>query len=59
MIAFQDEWGYTELIVHAPPLNVLQILILPSVFKQDMMLRTSKAFSMMMFWLESLIFISI
>ena len=33
MIAFQDEWGYTELIVHAPPFNVAQILLLPSVFK--------------------------
>ena len=59
LIAFQEEWGYTELIVHAPPLNILQVLILPSVFKQDMMLRTSKAFSLMMFWLESLIGITI
>lgn len=59
LVAFQEEWGYTELIVHAPPLNLLEVLILPSVFKQDMMLRTSRAFSLMMFWLESLIGITV
>ena len=57
MIAFKDEWGYTELIVHAPPLNMAQVLLLPSVFKQDQMLRAAKAFSMAIFWFESLIYI--
>lgn len=36
-IAFQDEWGYAELIVHPPPYNILLITILPSVLSKHLM----------------------
>ena len=56
MIAFKDEWGYTELIVHAPPLNIPLVFLVPCVFKQDMMLRISSAYSLVNFWFENLVF---
>jgi hypothetical protein len=32
LIAFQDIYGYNELILHAPPINILMLFLLPSVF---------------------------
>ena len=55
-IAMNDEWGYAELLVHPPPINYLTGLILFSVFKDNMMLRASSAFSKLIFWLENLVF---
>ena len=57
MIAFRDEWGYNELIIHAPPLNLGISLLLPCLFKKDMMLRGAHAYSLVNFWLENLVFI--
>lgn len=55
-IAMQDEWGYEELVVHPPPINYLTGLLYLSVFKDNMMLRSSKSFSKVIFWLENLCF---
>ena len=32
LIAFQDTYGYSELVLHSPPLNILILFLLPSVF---------------------------
>ena len=50
----QDEWGYEELVVHPPPVNFLTSLLLLSVFKDNVMLRSSLIFSKVIFWLENL-----
>ena len=31
-IAFKDEWGFSELVIHPPPLNLTLSVLLPSVF---------------------------
>ena len=50
----QDEWGYEELVVHPPPVNFLTSILLLSVFKDNLMLRSSLIFSKVIFWLENL-----
>ena len=54
-IAFQDEWGYAELIVHPPPYNMLLITILPSVINKHMMQASQMVFSRVNFLIENLI----
>lgn len=54
-IAFQDEWGYAELIVYPPPYNMLLITILPSVINKHMMQGAQLVFSRVNFWIENLI----
>ena len=56
-IAFQDQWGYSELIVHPPPLNLGLVTLLPSVVDKNVMQSTSKYFSMLNFWIENLVFL--
>ena len=54
-IAFQDINGYFELILHAPPINILLVSILPSIFAADKMQQAQKVFSVCMFWGENLV----
>ena len=49
----KDEWGYDELVVHPPPINYLTGIIMATVFKDTLMLRTSSAFSKTIFWIEN------
>ena len=42
--------------MHPPPVNYLTCLLLFSVFKDALMLRSSEMFSRMIFWLENLVF---
>ena len=51
----QDDWGYEELVVHPPPINYLTGLLMLSVFKDNLMLRSSTVFSKSIFWLENLL----
>jgi hypothetical protein len=57
-IAFQDEWGYTELLIHPPPVNVTLVVLFPCLLFPNAMLRFSQAFSYSMFWAENLFFIA-
>jgi len=52
-IAFQDEWGYKELIVHPPPYNILLVMILPSVMNKHLMQSSARVFSKFNFWVEN------
>jgi hypothetical protein len=56
-IAFADDGGYTELVVHPPPLNLALIFLLPAVFKKDWMKKYSYLFSKINFWFENIFFI--
>jgi hypothetical protein len=58
MIAFKDEWGYTELIVHAPPTNVFLIFLLPFIFDKHKMKLWAFRYSMVVFWVENVYFIT-
>ena len=40
-IAFKDQWGYSELVVHPPPINYLTGILTIGVFKGNVMLRFS------------------
>jgi hypothetical protein len=57
MIAFKDEWGYTELIVHAPPTNVFLILLVPFIFNKEKMRYWAEKYSKVVFWVENIYFI--
>ena len=56
-IAFKDQWGYSELIIHAPPINLTTLLLLPSVFNQNLMQSSSAVFSKANFWFENIFYI--
>ena len=52
-IAFQDQWGYKELIVYPPPLNVMVLPLLGSVLDKNVMQNTGNLICMMNFWIEN------
>jgi hypothetical protein len=58
IIAFKDEWGYSELVIHPPPINFFLIVLVPSMFAQDAMKRSALMYSQINFWLENLVLLS-
>lgn len=52
--AFLDPHGYAELVVHPPPLNVMNMPILPFAFVPDSFPSKAEVFSKLMFWFENL-----
>jgi hypothetical protein len=57
MLAFETP-TYGELVIHAPPLNIFCILLLPFVAFPKMMEKASKYFSYMMYWIENILYIA-
>ena len=53
-IAFKDLNGYSELIIHAPPINVFLLTLLPFAQNREKMLKYSKLFSKINFWFENI-----
>jgi len=56
-IPMQDKWGYTELVVHPPPMNYISALLLFTVFKNGLMLLFSDVVSKLIFWIENIYYI--
>ena len=56
MIAFKNE-AYGELVLHAPPINILVVLLLPFTPFKKVMPYVSLYFSYFNFWLENLVLI--
>lgn len=54
MIAYTEK-SYGELVLHAPPINILTIIMLPFVPFPTIMPGVAKAFSLMIFWLENIV----
>ncbi|CDW75745.1 UNKNOWN [Stylonychia lemnae] len=52
-----EEPAYGELVLHPPPLSYGCIILLPFVRNRRKMLKLSRLFSMVMFWIENCIFI--
>jgi len=52
-----DPNGYSELIIHPPPLNVFTLFILPCIIKKSLMLRASDVFSKFIFWAENFFYL--
>jgi hypothetical protein len=57
-IAFKDH-EYGEMVLHAPPFNILGIILIPVSFIPDpeTKKKLSMVFSKMVFWLENIIFV--
>jgi hypothetical protein len=51
-----DEWGYSELVMHPPPLNFFTIFLIPCVIRKGLMKRMAELFGKLMFWLENLLY---
>lgn len=56
-IAMLDEHGYSELVIHPPPLNIFTVLLIPCIVKKDLMKKASVLFSKFIFWLENIVYI--
>lgn len=58
-IAMLDTNGYSELVVHPPPINIFTIFIIPCVIKKSLMKKAAECYSKFMFWIENLGYISV
>ena len=56
-VAMLDQNGYSELVIHPPPINVFSFFILPCVVKPSLMKQAADGFSKFMFWFENTIYI--
>ena len=56
-IAFKDLNGYSELIIHAPPINMFLIALLPFLTNKEKILKYSLLFSKVNFWFENIFLI--
>ena len=36
-VAFMNEWGYSELVIHPAPINVFTMIMAPAVFREGTM----------------------
>ena len=57
MIALKEPYGYGQLVVHAPPMNILCIILLPFTPFKTVMPKISNLFSKFIFWLENIVFL--
>ena len=55
----RNKFGYDELILYSAPFNLLTILLYPFLLSKNLMLKVSKKFSILMFWLENIFFIAL
>jgi len=53
----KDQWGYAELVVHSPPLNIFTVFLIPFVVRKSEMKKMSEVFSKFMFWFENVAYI--
>ena len=49
-----DDLSYGQLPVHAPPICLLSLILLPYVFTPDTLRKVSVCYAMLMFWLENI-----
>lgn len=56
-IAMLDPNGYSELVIHPPPINVFVLFILPCIFRKSWMKKGAECFSKFIFWLENVAYI--
>ena len=56
-VAMLDTHGYSELVVHPPPINFFTLFILPAMFRPTMMKKASECFSKFIFWMENVFYI--
>ena len=56
-IAILDKNGYSELILHPPPINLFSLILWPFVIKASVMKKASDCFSKFIFWIENVAYI--
>jgi hypothetical protein len=49
----QDPNGYSELVIHPPPLNILSVVIWPCIIRKSLMKKAAECFSKFVFWVEN------
>ena len=57
-VAMLDPNGYSELIIHPPPLNILTMFILPCIIKKSLKKKAADVFSKLIFWTENVFYIA-
>ena len=56
-IAFLDEKGFYELVIHPPPLNYFTVPLYIFIIKQDSLPSAAKVYSKINFWFENFFFL--
>ena len=57
-VAFKDTDGYSELIIHPPPINLFLVFLLPFLWRKDKLKKYAHLFSKINFWAENCIMIA-
>ena len=52
-----DPNGYSELVIHPPPINVLTLFIMPCIIRKSLMKKAAECFSKFIFWVENTAYI--
>lgn len=52
-----DPNGYSELVIHPPPINVFVLFILPCIIRKSLMKKAAECFSKFIFWMENVVYI--
>jgi hypothetical protein len=52
-----DEWGYSELVIHPPPLNIFTLFLLPGILRKGTMKQLSDLFGKFIFWFENIFYL--
>lgn len=53
-----DPNGYSELVIHPPPINIFTLTMIPAVFVPSIMKILSVGFSKFIFWVENIAYIA-
>lgn len=56
-LAFRDEWGYQELVMHPAPLNFFTLILVPAALNKVTMKNFGEAFGKFVFWFENIFYI--
>ena len=52
-----DPNGYSELVIHPPPINIFTMFIMPFILKKSLMKKASDCFSKFIFWVENVVYL--
>ena len=56
-VPLMDRWGYSELVIHPPPLNIFTIVLAPFTIRKHNMKKAANIFSKCIFWIENVAYI--
>jgi hypothetical protein len=54
-----NQHGYSELVIHPPPINFFTIFLAPAILKKTWMKKMGEMFAKFIFWFENFFYIQL